>query len=118
MAQPQLRISFSGLCLFDFNRRLSEETKPTQAQVLLQRLTRARSLSRVVNGQTEVLDQHFPLLDFNLANWSPASTRMANFHYLPDASGRMTRGACLLNGEDLTIHPDGNLEPASPALQL
>jgi hypothetical protein len=118
MAQPQLRISFSGLCLFDFNRRLSEETKPTQAQVLLQRLTRARSLSRMVNGQAEVLDQHFPLLDFSLANWSPASTRMADFHYLPDARGRMTRGACLLNGEDLTIHPDGNPEPTSPALQL
>jgi hypothetical protein len=118
MPQPQLRITFSGLCLFDFDRPLKGAVKPTKAQVLLQRLTRAKPLSRVVNGQTEVLDQHFPLLEFNLADWSPESTRRADFHHLPDASGRMTKGVCLLNGEDLTIHPDGNPEPANPALQL
>ncbi len=118
MAQPQLRVTFSGLCLFDFNFPLRGPTLPTKASVLLQRLTRARPLSRVVNGQAEVLDQHFPLLEFNLKNWSPASTRKANFHYLPDDSGRMTKGVCLLNGDDVTIHPDVNPDPEKPTLNL
>jgi hypothetical protein len=118
MAQPQLNVTFSGLCFFDFDRPLKGDPKPTSAKVLLQRLTRARPLSRVVNAQPEVLDQHFPLLEFNLADWSPASTRKADFHYRPDDSGRMTKGVCLLNGEDLMIHPDGKPAPASPELQL
>ena len=111
MTQPQLRVSFSGLCLFDFNPPLSGEVKPTNAKVLLQRLTRARPLAQTVNAQPEVLDQHFPLLEFNLADWSPSSTRKADFHCLPDATGKMTKGVCLLNGEDVTIHPDGAPEP-------
>jgi hypothetical protein len=49
---------------------------------------------------------------------SPGRTRNANFHCLPDAAGRMTKGVCLLNGEDVTIHPDGDPEPEEPALQL
>jgi hypothetical protein len=118
MTQPQLRVSFSGLCLFDFNPPLSGEVKPTNAKVLLQRLTRARPLSQVANAQPEVLDQHFPLLEFNLADWSPSSTRKADFHCLPDATGKMTKGVCLLNGEDVTIHPDGAPEPQTSALRL
>ncbi|HEY0558352.1 MAG TPA: hypothetical protein VGG20_29140 [Thermoanaerobaculia bacterium] len=118
MSQPQLHVSFAGLCLFDFDRPLKGSAKPTKAQVLLQRLTRARPLSRVVNALPEVLDQHFPLLEFNLADWSPSSTRRADFHYQPDAAGRMTKGVCLLNGEDLTFLPDGNAEPLNPSLQL
>jgi hypothetical protein len=118
MSQPQLRVSFSGLCLFVFNPPLSGDVKPTKANVLLQRLTRAQPLSQTTNAQPEVLDQHFPLLEFNLADWSPSSTRKADFHCLPDAAGRMTKGVCLLNGEDVTIHPDGDPEPQEPSLQL
>jgi hypothetical protein len=118
MIQPQLRISFSGLCLFDFDPPLSGDVKPTKANVLLQRLTRAQPLSQTINAQPEVLDQHFPLLEFNLADWSPSSTRKADFHCLPDAAGKMTKGVCLLNGEDVTIHPDGDPEPPEPALRL
>ena len=106
----QLRISIAGLCLFNFDPPLKGGQKPTQVQVLLRRLNRARPLSRVVNSQPEVLDQHFPLLEFDLANYDPASTREADFHCQPDARGRMTKGVCLLNGEDLTIHSDGESE--------
>src|SRR4051794_30630734 len=108
MAQLQLRVSFSGLCLFDFDPPLSGGVKPTKANVLLQRLTRARPLSGPANAQPEALDQHFPLLAFNLADWSSKSTRRPDFHCLPDATGRMTKGVCLLNGEDVTLHPDDN----------
>jgi len=128
MDQPKLNVTFSGLCLFAFNRPLRSNgngngngngtAKPTSAQVLLQRLTRARPLSRKINDQPEVLDQHFPLLEFNLENWSSTSTRKADFHYRPDDSGRMTKGVCLLNGDDLTVHPDGKDEPKAPELQL
>lgn len=117
MPNPQVRIAFSGLCLFDFDPPLNGPVKPTQARVLLQRLTRARPLSRVVNSQPEVLDQHFPLLEFNLANWNPTSTRKPDFHCSPDSSGKMTKGVCLLNGEDLTLLPDSKEEPRQP-LQL
>jgi len=111
MSEPQLHISFAGLCLFDFDPPLKGSVKPNQVRVLLQRLTRARPLSRLVNSRPEALDQHFPLLEFDLANWNSASTRTADFHCFPDASGRMTKGVCLLNGEDLTIHSEGDPGP-------
>ena len=111
MSEPKVRISFAGLCFFDFNSPFRGDAEPTEARVLLQRLTRARALSRVINSQPEVLDQHFPLLEFDLENWNPASTRTADFHCFPDANGRMTKGVCLLNGEDLTLRTEGDPEP-------
>jgi|GEM_PF-3946122 len=105
-----LRIAFSGLCTFAFKDRLikgKEAPIQTEATVLLQRLTRARPLANVAGARTEILDQHFPLLEFNLADWNGASTRNADVHYMPDVKGTMTKGACLLNGEDLTILVDG-----------
>ena len=137
---PTLRLSFSGLCTFVFDPPLDPfvfESGPklpdaalTEATVLLQRLTRSRLLSNQVNLQNEVLDQHFPLLEFNLSDYQADSTRSPNFHCSPavDADGRtkneMTRGVCLLNGEELTITGDGEaldplrfarLKPAKPA---
>lgn len=112
---PMLRLSFSGLCTLAFDPPLQETgTTLTEVTVLLQRLTRARPLSNRVNLQPEVLDQHFPLLEFNLANLRPESTRRADFHCFPDAEGRMTRGVCLLNGEDLTILREGVARQGSP----
>lgn len=101
---PTLRITFSGLCSFIFNRPLkSPDSKPSEATVLLQRLTRARLLSNLATAKTEILDQHFPLLEFNLADYDSASSRRADVHCTPDASGQMTKGTCLLNGEDLSL---------------
>ncbi|HEV2851557.1 MAG TPA: hypothetical protein VHC97_02020 [Thermoanaerobaculia bacterium] len=103
-----LRLSFSGLCTFVFDPPLGGDgSARREATVLLQRLTRARALANQVNLQPEVIDQHFPLLEFNLADLQPESTRRADFHCFPDAAGRMTRGVCLLNGEDLTIGAEG-----------
>src|SRR5436309_15480375 len=102
---PTLRITFSGLCTFVFDQRLKDPKgpKPSEATVLLQRLTRARLLSNLATTKPEILDQHFPLLEFNLADYDSASSRLADIHCSPDASGKMTKGTCLLNGEDLTI---------------
>ncbi len=114
-----LRLSFSGLCTFVFDPPLSKTagTLPKKATVLLQRLTRARALRNQSNLKPEVLDQHFPLLEFDLKDWSPESTRLADFHCFPDAAGRMTKGVCVLNGEDLKISLDGRgMKP--DALQL
>jgi hypothetical protein len=114
-----LRLSFSGLCTFVFDPPLSKTsgTLPKKATVLLQRLTRARALRNQSNLKPEVLDQHFPLLEFDLKDWSPESTRVADFHCLPDATGRLTKGVCVLNGEDLKISLDGRgMKPG--ALQL
>src|ERR1700712_3603098 len=107
---PTLRIKFSGLCTFIFDQSLKKRgSQPTEVTVLLQRLTRARPLARILDGKPEILDQHFPLLDFNLADYDLSSSRRrADFHCTPDADGQMTRGTCLLIGEDLTILPDGN----------
>ncbi len=104
-----LRLSFSGLCTFVFDPPLSKTsgTLPKKATVLLQRLTRARALRNQSNLKPEVLDQHFPMLEFDLRDWSPESTRLADFHCLPDGSGKMTKGVCVLNGEDLKISLDG-----------
>jgi len=127
---PTLRLSFSGLCTFVFDPPLQQaEAAVDRVTVLLQRLTRARPLAHQVNLQPEVLDQHFPLLEFNRADYQPASTRQADFHCFPDAAGEMTKGVCLLNGEELTILPDGQesgrgrvefskAPPADPASSL
>ncbi len=133
---PTLRVKFSGLCTFIFNKPLKDkdgkpsDPKPTEATVLLQRLTRARLLSNTASVTSEVLDQHFPLLEFSLADYDPASTRRANVHCIPDSDGKMTKGACLLIGEDLSFVADGQpmerhalelsnqapVDPASPNL--
>lgn len=105
---PMLRITLSGLCTFIFDRPLKAEgSKPSEATVLLQRLTQARLLSNKISARPEILDQHFPLLSFFLADQDKSSTRFADVHCIPDTSGKMTKGACLLNGEDLAILLDG-----------
>jgi hypothetical protein len=109
---PTLRVKFSGLCTFIFNTRLKDNgkpasPKPTEATVLLQRLTRARPLTSKAGAKPEVLDQHFPLLEFNLKDYVPGSTRRADVHCMPDSDGAMTKGTCLLIGEDLSFLIDG-----------
>jgi hypothetical protein len=114
-----LRVSFSGLCVFTFDHPLKGDgPKPRRASVLLPRLTRARTLGNQANGQPEVLDQHFPMLEFNLTDWNPESTRKADFHCLPGPDGRMTKGMCLLTGEDLRLCPDGEDRSGVSALDL
>jgi hypothetical protein len=111
---PTLRINFSGLCFFAFNQSLKGAgTAPTEANVLLQRLTR----SRLVRNGREVLDQHFPLLELDMADWDPASTRRVTFQRFPVLNPARPRGVLLLNGDDLTILPDG-LPTKTGALQL
>jgi hypothetical protein len=116
---PNLRIMISGLCVFAFDRPLpkGKGKEPTTATLLLQRLTQARQLASIVNSQHEVLDQHFPLLCFDADDQDPASVRKPDFLGMPDATGKMTKGVCLLFGEDLTILIDGR--PMKPnALSL
>lgn len=107
---PKLRINISGLCFCAFNNSLKGAIdgvgpKPTRVDLLMQRLIRAEPL--VHNHQ--VLDQHFPLLEFRLADLSGESTRSPSysFQWNPNTD-RMERGGCLLAGDDLTILVDGN----------
>lgn len=104
-----LRIAFSGLCTFAFKDHplKGDGDPPTEVKVILQRLTRARPLSNVASARSEVLDQHFPLLEFALDDFNPASTRKADVHCKPDENGNMTKGICYLNGEELAIYLDG-----------
>jgi len=80
---------------------------PTEATVLLQRLTQARLLTKVANGKPQILDQHFPLLEFYRADLVEGSTRIPDVHCSPDLNGSMMKGTCLLNGEDITFSLDG-----------
>ncbi|HEV7787313.1 MAG TPA: hypothetical protein VGQ28_18365 [Thermoanaerobaculia bacterium] len=108
---PTLRLSISGLCFFAFNRPLLKakgNPVPTAVTLLLQRLTRSRELSRVVNFENEILDQHFPLLEFDPDDRDVASsTRGPDFLCAPDATGKMKKGVCLLFGDDLSFLIDG-----------
>lgn len=115
---PNLQIRISGLCFFAFDNPLKAERgpAPTSATLLLQKLTQARMLSHVVLGRNEILDQHFPLLEFDLGDRDARSTRRADFFARPDENGRMSRGVCLLFGDDVTIETD---DPTVPShLQL
>ena len=38
-----------------------------------------------------------------MADYDSGSTRLPDVHCTPDASGKMTMGTCLLNGEDITV---------------
>jgi hypothetical protein len=107
---PNFRLVISGLCVFAFDRPLPKGPgkEPTSATLLLQRLTQSRQLSHMVNSKHDVLDQHFPLLAFDADDRDPISTRGPDFLGVPDAGGKMTKGICLLFGDDLTILIDGN----------
>jgi hypothetical protein len=104
-----LQIDISGLCVFAFDSPLkSGDSDPTEAALLLPKLTHARTLRHVVNKQNEVLDQHFPILQFRLADQNTAgSSRFADFLCFPDANAQMTTGCCLLHGDELEIAIDG-----------
>jgi hypothetical protein len=106
---PNLRIAISGLCVFAFDRPLpkGKGKEPTSVTLLLQRLTQSRQLDNVVNFKHEVLDQHFPLLAFDADDRDPESTRGPDFLGVPDPTGKMTKGVCLLFGDDLEILIDG-----------
>jgi hypothetical protein len=105
---PNLRVKISGLCVFAFERPLKTSVEPpTAATLLLQKLTHARALSNVPNQRYEILDQHFPLFVYNLADRDSASTRTTDFLAVPDANGKqMTKGVCLLFGDDVKILSD------------
>ena len=116
---PTLHLGISGLCFFAFDTPLKGGTKPKRADLLLQRLTRARGLAHVVDGRNEVLDQHFPLLEFNFDDWDKtSSTRAPSFLFSPDPNvpGRMKKGACVLFGDDMKILVDE--EPLAGDLEL
>jgi hypothetical protein len=116
---PTLHLTISGLCVFAFDQPLKGKGKdPTQATLLLQRLIQARELAHVTNGAKEVLDQHFPMLEFNPDDRDKiASTRGPDLLFAPDAKGDMQKGGCTLFGDDLTILIDGQ-PMRSNALQL
>ena len=116
---PNLHLTISGLCVFAFDQPLKGRGKlPTQATLLLQRLIRARELAHVTNGVNEILDQHFPMLEFDPEDRDTAvSTRGPDFLFAPEAQGKMQKAVCTLFGDDLTILIDG--QPMKPnALQL
>jgi hypothetical protein len=104
---PNLQIKISGLCVFAFDRPLKKAgPPPTRATLLLPKLTHARALNNFVNQRYEVLDQHFPLLVFDLDARDPASTRDSDFLVPDTARTRIEKGVCLLFGDDLTITTD------------
>jgi hypothetical protein len=108
---PNLQVKISGLCLFAFDSPLKGGKAPTGAKLLLQKLTHARPLSKNPNQRQsyEVLDQHFPLLVFNLTERDAASSRPTDFFATPGSDGKqMTKGVCVLFGDDVEIRPDGN----------
>src|SRR5262249_25627583 len=110
---PTFKLMISGLCIFAFDRPFPQAQpnghKPTRATLLLQRLTQSRQLMHMSSASThDVLDQHFPLLAFDVGDRDAAeSTRGPDFLGVPDAYGNMTKGVCLLFGDDLTISIDG-----------
>lgn len=112
---PNLQIKISGLCVFAFDRPLKKEgPPPTRATLLLPKLTHARALNNFVNQRYEVLDQHFPLLVFNLNARDSASSRDIDF-MIPDPKNpdrkKIDQGVCLLFGEDVTIKTDDDKVP-------
>jgi hypothetical protein len=106
---PTLSLSISGLCVFAFDQLLKGTgPPPTQATLLLQPLIRSQELDHQTNGVHDVLDQHFPMLEFNPDDRdAAASTRGPDFLCTPDAQGKMKTGVCTLFSDDLTILIDG-----------
>ncbi|MBW8876737.1 MAG: hypothetical protein JF614_17375 [Acidobacteria bacterium] len=102
---PNLQIDISGLCVFAFDAEIKNGgSEPTEATLLMPKLTQSRALRHVVNQKNETLDQHFPLLQFRLQDQDvDASTRFPDFNCLPDDKGRMTTGCCLLHGDQVEI---------------
>jgi hypothetical protein len=107
---PNLQITIAGLCTFAFNRPLKANNgpPPDEATLILQKLTNAVRLQHKIGGVEDALDQHFPVLVYNLADRIAESTRVPDFLCQPDPlrHGEMTKGVCLLFGEDLAIQPD------------
>ena len=106
---PTLRLSISGLCVFAFDQLLKGTgTAPVRATLLLQQLIRSQKLDHLTNGSNDILDQHFPMLEFNPDDRVAAtSTRLPDFLFAPDALGKMQKGVCTLFGDDMTILIDG-----------
>src|SRR3954454_13883230 len=102
---PTLHLTISGLCVFAFDRPLKGAgNPPTKATLLLQRLIQARELAHMTNGAHEILDQHFPMLEFDPDDRDTnASNRGPDFLFAPDAQGKMQKAVCTLFGDDLDI---------------
>jgi hypothetical protein len=92
-----LRVLFSGLCVFVPDRPFDDfEQPPTEVKMLLQNLLQPQSLTNAVDG--DVLDPHYPMLEFDLSDLHPQSPRK------PDLSRQdLGKGACLLIGEELSL---------------
>ena len=87
---PNLSLTISGLCVFAFDQPVKGKGKdPTQATLLLQRLNRSLELDNMNGTSHEILDQHFPMLEFNPTELAATSTRVPDFAYAPDARGTM-----------------------------
>lgn len=83
------RIVFSGLCAFVPDKPLASGGSPTSVIVLFRDLKSGLTLP----GDLHVLP-HFPMVEFNLQNRRPGSTRPLDSSVL---------GLCILASEDLTI---------------
>ncbi len=82
--------------------------------ILVPNLLKPRPLNNRRNGQQEILDPHFPILDFDLQNRQASSTRPV------DLSTNDGRGICHLETEKIEILPLPGLTPissCSPACQ-
>lgn len=102
---PNLRVTFSGLCVFVFDKPIKTSgPDPSRGVVLLQKLTQCRLLTNATNGRREVLDPHYPLLEFPLRSWSPnessAEPGIVTLH------GPEATGIRLLAGSRVRILPD------------
>lgn len=99
------RIQFTGLCAFVPDRPFSEVTDPSSIRVLLRNLLIPTLLTRADSQdptKREILDAHFPILDYPTAQKPAAGDLPVNFfHHSPSFT------AHLLTGFDVHVDVDG-----------
>ena len=105
---PNLKITFSGLCAFVFDKTFKDpKTPPTRATVLMPQLLLPRLLRARPNADPEVLDAHIPQLIFGMRNLAATSPLK------PDFTSSTGQCLTLLYSRELRILPDGKA-PTSP----
>jgi hypothetical protein len=93
------RVLFSGLCAFVPERPFATGD-PGAVTVLLPNVLNPRALKNKASNETDVdvLNPHFPLVSFDLADLHPQSPRKADLRRKDTG-----RGACLLLGEEFSF---------------
>src|SRR5262245_20794527 len=90
----KLGIRISGLCALVPDRPF-EQGPPSRVLLLMPNLVRARAVGK---NKAQVLDSHFPLIEFDMADLDPTSQRKADL-----SRAETARGACLLLGQTVSF---------------